>query len=476
MRKRIAPFRQLAQSLNTAEKRQFSLSTKKIQGDKAYLKLFEEALKKKPDDTENEEQDAQNRRAFMENYLYEAIMDALIFRSDYADEDSQINRMIEKLKILLYKGLNDLAQTQINKLKKACERAEFFSGWLHVLELELSFASFYSEEYSLSVEEIKSQRQAVLALQENYLDVAYAYHNLAGFLKKCKYIKTKDELLTLENLTLPARKFQEGDVLSVRAKTIQNLILKEYYRYTRDFQSALKYSSDVLTLIIPAGYESMYPPALLEFAENLALRLRCHFLYEIEKRILVWEGLMHQKQGILAECILYERWVYLKLLYFLKKGEFKSGIEFYESEKKYLKKEGYRLSETFKCKIHFILACHYLYHRDGQNFLMHANKVIAEFGESFEEYLEARTLKLIFHYLAEEEPDYLQREADQILSALSRAGCQRPFEQEVAALIYHNPRINSPRWQSLLEKWSAENLVQSGQAYYVNSGLLNFEN
>jgi hypothetical protein len=132
---------ELVKSLSVSEKRYFKMYATLQEGNKTYLRLFNEIEKQKTYD-ENKikekfrEEKFINQLSFTKNYLYKLIFKSLVNYKHESSVDSKISEMILRCKILFEKSLYRQYFKMLNSTKELALKYERYGYLVQLLDME----------------------------------------------------------------------------------------------------------------------------------------------------------------------------------------------------------------------------------------------------------------------------------------------------------------------------------------------------
>ncbi len=250
----------LIQSLSKNEKRFFKMYCYLHNNveDKNYIKLFdaidkqkeysEQILKKKFRGTKIEKQ-----FAVLKKYLYDSILDALVYYHRKKKVDSEVNYIYKKAQILHNKSMSQEASILLQKAKEKAEKYECFYELLKVFSLEVSLThAFHKDAIYLigKCQEIQEQKNIVMEKIKNrdmFLMFYYATYNIIFNQDLNTRISSQKEIAKLLEVHPVFKQKAVPNSTSARTHYYAGMMLCMMEQ--KDYEAFLKYSLLHLDLI-----------------------------------------------------------------------------------------------------------------------------------------------------------------------------------------------------------------------------------
>jgi len=187
--------------------------------------------------------------AVAKNYLYDMILQSL--EAYHNSSTSEIRSMLNRIELLIDKGLHSQAK---KLLKKAKDTAISFEKLTYIPEINLMEQSIYRMQYNVGdlkdnsdnlIEEIEQSAMKIknMAEFESLKNRLYVQRIETGVLRNEKEIHSYDWFLK-EPLVK-----NEKQALSINAKILYYELYASYYNYIEDSQRCYDYSSQLIKLI-----------------------------------------------------------------------------------------------------------------------------------------------------------------------------------------------------------------------------------
>ncbi|OFY84630.1 MAG: hypothetical protein A3F72_01345 [Bacteroidetes bacterium RIFCSPLOWO2_12_FULL_35_15] len=189
-----------------------------------------------------------NQFAVAKNYLYDMILESL--EAYHKNSTTQIRSLLNRIEILVDKGLHSQAK---KLLKKAKEMAITYEKLTYIPEINLMEESIYRMQYSVGdikdnssklIEEIEQYAMRIknLAEYESLKNRLYVQHMEMGVLRNETEMKSYDWFLKSPLLK------NEKQALSINAKILYYELYASYYNYTEDSQKCYEFSSGLIKI------------------------------------------------------------------------------------------------------------------------------------------------------------------------------------------------------------------------------------
>lgn len=240
----------LIKSMNQGEKRFFTLlcSRQGSSKGKDYASLFHSIEKQKKYDEPFLKKQLKSKGILFvatKRYLYELVLDSLVQYYRTSPDKSLYGKILE-IEVLFEKGLYDLYEVLLHKLRKVAEERADFLIVLETLKgerrLHIMRYKFYETEKLI---ELRTKERLYISLQEEIDDYLDLTNELVGYKNEFKNTNTK-EFIALAELPL----FTDVD----RPRTLMSRLLLHnlravYYSLTNKSKSTLEEYSQMLELI-----------------------------------------------------------------------------------------------------------------------------------------------------------------------------------------------------------------------------------
>lgn len=193
---------ELIKSLTKGERRSFKqFANYASSGDKKYLRLFEIIDQQKQYDEDAIKQRLKKEKIrrplpSMKNYLLELISKSLQFHYSGSSVDLKIREHLSAIEIYNNKGLKELRDRTLGKVKHLAEKYEKYEASLTILNLELGFGNKTFSEKKNILLELEQLNKKIVSIRK-YRELGYSIEELAkkGKVRDEKHRKQWDELI-----------------------------------------------------------------------------------------------------------------------------------------------------------------------------------------------------------------------------------------------------------------------------------------
>ncbi len=246
----------LIKSLNKSEKGYFKKHANfHVRNEQNNYTLIFDAIDKQTEYNEKKllqkfkKQQFVNQFSVAKNYLYDMVLESL--EAYHKNSTTEIRSLLNRIEILVDKGLHSQAK---KLLKKTKEMAVRFEKLTYIPEINLMEQSIYRMQYNVGsikdnsdnlIEEIEQSAMQIknLAEYENLKNRLYVQRMEMGVLRNEKEFKSYDWFLKTTLLK------NEKQALSINAKILYYELYASYYNYIEDSKMCYEFSSKLIALI-----------------------------------------------------------------------------------------------------------------------------------------------------------------------------------------------------------------------------------
>lgn len=235
----------LIKSLSGSEKRYFKLHTSLQQGNKDYLKLFEEIDAQEVYDEKaiklkfKKDSEVKNI-TFTKNYLYKLIFKSLNSYNEEKSIDSKLTNILNRCRILLYKALIRQYFKTLKMGKELAVKNERFSYLLEFLEIERQLTK--KEELSKNdISKVYIEENDTLDKIRNINEYKRAVNILFKIFRTDGIVRTKNEDEKINQILASVNYPDENKAMSVIAKETYYFALSIANEFKGDFEKAYFY-------------------------------------------------------------------------------------------------------------------------------------------------------------------------------------------------------------------------------------------
>ena len=398
---------QLIRSLTSEEKRYFKkFASFNIQGgNKNYVILFDYITRMKKYDEELLKRKLSGRKFIKhfwktKNYLYKIILKSL--RSYHSENirDLKTSEVYDNLLLLHQKGLYGQCRKLLNTAKKMCYDYEMYAELLKLLIFEKKlisstrFSGISEKDIRILFDEINDTIEKI----KNWNEYQYYSTKLFDLIKKKGSVKSSDDLVDIKEIIKQPIYEDVSNALTFDTK-LSFYNAHYFYNYlSRDFDNCLRYSEKMIdlfgssTLKMKSRYDT-YIKIITNYLEVCLLTsnfdsFKCYF--EILK--LLSPGLKNYNIFIVL--------ANLELEYYIKSGEYETGIKFINQIIPSLDTIEGEANEMRKCSFYYNVAYLYFLKNDYSVSLYYLNKILNNkcVKDELEVIYYTRLLNLIIHY------------------------------------------------------------------------------
>jgi hypothetical protein len=401
----------LIKSLKKHEKRAFQLYTARYGKDTNYLKLFSAI------DSQSEYDEEKIKKAFKgqalidhlpseKNYLFHLILDCLAeLQRNTAGQ--QIQRKIEKARLLHQRGLTAAALKLLKSCRKEAHNQEQYGLMLQIISLEKDIASanYFTGKSTVELQALYEEEQHYLRLLENANDYwilfsrFYRFHYSRG--------SVRDEKAWSEIV-----KIMEHPLLQDSSRAASFQTQQDFYRIYALFHfmqdepaKALEYNKAYLQLL-----ESR-PDKLKEYSRRYLATLNNYLmdclgmrkLEEVRAGISRMKDLPQTAEGFTTEQMqadIFRLSAMLELNYYIRCGQFEAGSKTADAILKTVDTGEYTIVKHNLLTLFYLSAYNYFGAGDYRKALRCLNRIMQEAEEQVLEDIQAfaRIFSIIVHF------------------------------------------------------------------------------
>ncbi len=463
---------ELIQSMTQGEKRYFKIIVASFEGkNKTYIKLFDAIDKQKEYDEKAikkkfAKESFVNHFAVVKNNLFNLILKTLRFYHSKDDNREQVSHYKENFRILVYKGLHNLADSQLKKAMKLAEETERFADKVTLAHWHMNTVVHLAMDKPISTEMIETLTNKPLV----YIEEMKNFHTYA------KITNQLDIMLLQSNTRLPEsqlkiRLFMTEPNLAPSAPTYS--VLAKFYKHharlscylaLNDFENAYKEASLSIATLYNKPSLTKSQPFLLSSSYNnyLFLTTKTQSIKETERVAKQYQEYLLQlkKENVELhdyEVRLFHTSYFYKLEYYAIRAEFQAITPILEKVEKQLLSIKDQFNPFSFIYYHYFVA----YAHFGLGNYTTAQKYVVEllntaYLKNRKDYLAAcHLLNLMIHYKLNH-IEHLSYQLKNVKQLLQRQGYFYGFEKNVIAFVSKLYKVkNEIAKQKILAKYLA---------------------
>lgn len=237
----------LIQGMNKSEKKYFKENVSR--NNLLYIKLFDalNELEKYDEPVfikKNQQKDFIKNYAYNKNYLFEQLLKSLCSYKAKKDFQDISYEKLQFLKILLDKGLIELVEKNLKKLKQFCYEYELFERLEEVLVFEFQFLEKRYLSKDITIEEL----QKLLQMKQNGIELNKMYTKIIDIATAYDYSLHESLTYVLDEiLNHPLTKFENQNISRTGNYARFNILSLSAY-ITKDFLNAFNYKYEAYKL------------------------------------------------------------------------------------------------------------------------------------------------------------------------------------------------------------------------------------
>lgn len=244
----------LIKSMTTSEKKYFRKNANSAQGDKIYLRLFNEIEKQEKYD-ENKIKIKFKGEQFLKqlsvskNNLYFHILRSLNQISISGNAVFGLQSGLISAEILFNKGLVWQANKLISRLKTTALKFEEFEVLLQLINLEKNIMLKSFQENIEKLEDISVEETKITEKRKKLIQYQILYYKAFRLITKYGHIRNSEEEKTFNEIIKSEYLINPDMADSLKAKIHYHEIFLYYYVSKMDYETAVKYTTKLITLI-----------------------------------------------------------------------------------------------------------------------------------------------------------------------------------------------------------------------------------
>ncbi|MBL7127984.1 MAG: hypothetical protein ISS16_03265 [Ignavibacteria bacterium] len=398
---------QLVNSLTKDEKIYFKkyASTNIKAGDKSYVKLFDSIINMEEYDDTLLKEEFRGEKLInhfwkTKNYLYKIILRSLQnFHSEKMIE-LRINNAHNNMILLFNRGLYKQCRKVLDKGKKMCYDYEMYGSLLKILSFERKLMTT-SRLSDIKKEDIKKHYDEVNKTTDKikiWNEYQYNSTRLFDLIKKKGFVKNINDLQDLKEIIEQPLYKNINNAYSFETK-LSFYNAHYFYNYlARDYDSCLQYSKKMIELFesssikMKSRYDT-YIKIITNYLEVCLLTSNFESFKSYFKVLkLLSPGLKNSNIFIVT--------VNLELEYYIKSGEYETGLKFINQILPFLDNFKGEANEMRKCSFYYNVAYLYFLKNNFSVSLFYLNKILnnEKIKDELEVFYYARLLNLLIHY------------------------------------------------------------------------------